>query len=374
MLLFLPLVLVCVTYPNIIVGAQQVPKYYLQISAVDYPSEVPINLTFRITVVLNYSLPMLSGYSTYPSRYFITARLYNSTGSGQDPPAAQSLLATSDIEDVWNSGSHLFYLMTKAPSYPTTIHLTIYAMYQPISPFTNSYPPSVTSAPNDKWTYTHAAGSEVEVSINIVQNVPVYLSTNKPDIPVTIDGYHQLETGNSGSLIVKLAVLRWHTIAVPAVVNLGDGTHEAFVSWQNGSNSTLLSLFLRSAIYLNATYKTQFLLTVNGNKGSGWYDEGSYAEVNAVSETQANRLLGLIGFTEVFKGWSGDVQSNSITVKLLMNAPHQINAERMIRYRPSGIKIVLTMIILLMLVIVLTFLVTKSRRNAPKAFETSTPM
>jgi len=366
--LILPLLLAGSTYPDT-VGAQSTPTYYLQIRAIDYPAEVPINFTFRITVTVNYSLPVLSGYSAYPASWWITARLYNSTGN-EEGPSPQSLLATAEIEEVSNSGSYVFHLTSQAPGYPTTIRFSVYTMYQPVPPPINSYQASGPTA--TEWGYTHAPGSNAEITINVVQNAPIYLSTNKPHVPITIDGYQQLETDGSGRLTVKLAVLRWHFIAVPAVLSIGDGAREVFVSWQNASNSTLWSLFLRSPTWLNATYKTQFLLTVNGNEGSSWYDEGSYAEVGAVSERQANGIRGLVGFKEVFEGWSGDVQSKSTTIRLLMNAPHQINAEWAIEYRPGSIKILLTIVVLLTLLIGLSLLAAKSRRKARNASGTHT--
>jgi len=339
-------------YANLVVSAQQTPTYYVRVGNIDYPSEVPINFTFRISVVVNYSFPMLSGYSALPALWLITARFYNSTGNAVEP-SVQTLLGTSDVEQVRNKGTHTFYTTIQAPSYPTTIHVTVYAMFQPLPPYVGSYLPS--GLKTDEWSYTHGTDSMVEISINIVQNADVYLSTNKPSIPVTIDGYQQVKTDSSGHLTVKLAVLRWHFIAVPDVVGVGSGVREVFVSWQDGSNSTLLSLYLRSTAYLNLTYKTQFLLTVKGNEGSGWYDESSYAELHAVSERQANGLLGMIGFNEVFSGWSGDLHTHSPTVRVLMDGPHQMVAEWVTRYEPRGVRIVLTIAIVIMIICLWVF-------------------
>jgi hypothetical protein len=356
LLLVLPLLILSHTYSDTMVGAQQASKYYVQISKVDYPLEVPINSTFQIKVVINYSLPIISGYSTSTSKWLMAALLYNSTGDVQGP-SAETFLATSNVDEVSNGGTHVFSLTAKAPSYQTTITFTIYAMYQSVYSFIGSY--LLSGAKTGHWSYTHGPNSHVEFSIKVSQEVSVYFATNNLQIPVSIDGYQQYETDNLGRLTVKLAVLRWHLVEIPATVDLGGGTRAVFVSWQDGSNSTVLSLYLRSNTILNATYRTQFLLKVNNNPGSGWYDNGSYVEVDAVSERQARGLIGLIGFKDVFRGWTGDVESNNKTVRILMNDPRQITAEFTVQYGPSAVKVGLIITISALLGIAFYWLVFK---------------
>jgi len=356
LLLGLPLLFFSQPYSGTMVAAQQASTYYLQISKVDYPQEVPINSTFRITVIINYSLPMLSGYSTSSSKWLIGARLYNSTG-GAEGPSSETFLATSNVDEVSHSGTDVFTLTVNAPSFQTTISFTIYAMYQSVSSSTVSY--LLSDARKGQWSYTHGPNSHVEISIHVSQEVSLYFATNDLQIPLTIDGYQQFETDNSGRLTVKLAVLRWHLIEIPPDVDLGGGARAVFVSWQDGTNASVLSLYFRSNVILNATYRTQFLLKVTNNPGSGWYDNGSYAEVDAVSERQARGLTGLIGFKDVFKGWTGDVESHNITVRMLMNGPHQITAEFRIQYRPSAVKVGVTITISVLLGIAFYWLVFK---------------
>ncbi len=325
LILFLVLPLLASASPIISVAAQQTSNfYYVNIIKVDYPIEVPINSTFRITVVVNYSLPELSGYSISTSKWLIAARLYNSTG-GAPTLSADTFVAASNVDQVSNRGTDILSISASAPSFRTALKFTIYAMYQSVSSFTASSP---LFAPKDSgWTYSRGPNSNVGFSVKVSETVSLRLTASDLQIPVVIDGAQGYDTDNAGHLTVNLTVLQWHLIGIPATINLGQGTRVVFVSWQDGTNSTGLPIYMKSDVSLNATYKIQYLLRVNDGQGSGWYDKASIANVNAVSEKRARGIMGLIGFKDVFRGWTGDIQSQNTTVTIIMDKPHQLTAQ-----------------------------------------------
>jgi len=72
-----------------------------------------------------------------------------------------------------------------------------------------------------------------------------------------------------------------------------------------------------------AQWKNQYLLTIDSVidvEGSGWYDEGETTTLSVVFPP---------GFLvrQVFKGWSGDIQSDSETVSIMMDGPKTVVAE-----------------------------------------------
>ncbi len=132
------------------------------------------------------------------------------------------------------------------------------------------------------------------------------------------------------------------TIAAESTVEYSNGTRQVFVGW----NSTLLGNNPTAQIYVvaptivKATYKTQYLVTLQSQygatTGAGWYDAGSNAPVSVQSQVNyANATR------RVFSGWVGDYSGASPGVNLHIDAPKTLtaewNTEYQITFRVKGI-------------------------------------
>ena len=309
-------------------------QYYLYISRLDYPREVIISSTFQISVQVNYSLPAISQYSVEPSSWLVAARLYNLT---RYAPRSEDFVATSSTDEISGTGSKAFSITASAPTSETFMNLTVVAMYK------SSYG----NAGDEEWLYTHDPDSRFDITVRVSGTALLSLVTNNIRIPVTIDGFQHYETNQTGRLDVRLQALRWHVIEVPGTIDLGPMTHAVFVHWDDDSNSPLRHVYFASVnTTVAATYQTQFFLKVNNNDGSGWYDAGSYANITATKERRSAGLLGVIGFVDAFRGWSGDLETKERLAKVLMDGPHEISAKRDIQYKPTLARAAVTVVFL----------------------------
>jgi hypothetical protein len=311
--------------------------YYLNLSQVDFPREALINSTFYVSGLLNYSLPPpISAQSTRTSEWFISARIYNATSS---PPTNGTFLAASNTQEVSGTGAMLFTIRLRAAPYEKTMGFTLYAMYQAGGSVNGAQP---TSGPRPgSWQYTHASTSRLVIWIKSSRTGHVIFKiTNSFQVPITIDSYLQYQTGPSGQLLLNVTGLQWHIISVPAIILLAPGKRAVFLHWQDGSNLTSRDEYMDQDKTLIATYTIQFLLTVDNNRGSGWYDNGTLAQITADRGNQLKGLVALIGFEPVFTGWTGDVKSTNSTLLIQMNGPVEITAVWKAEFRPSPLKLV----------------------------------
>jgi hypothetical protein len=314
--------------------AQQSSTYYLNLSKVDFPPEALINSTFYVSGLLNYSLPPPIAQSTGASKWFIAARAYNTTIS---PPPSGTFLAMSDPQAVSGTGTIPFRLRLSAAAYQTRMGITLYAMYQPSPSFSGL---QLASGPQSgAWRYTLAPTSMLDVWIKTSPTGHIAFSASiRLRVPVTIDSY-LYETNLSGQLLVNVTGLQWHLITIPATISLAPGQRALFIHWQDGTNFTTRNLYMDQDRILVATYKIQFFLTVDKNSGSGWYDNGSIAQLTADRGKQNNGVMALIGFEPVFTGWTGDVTTTNSTVQIPMNGAHVTTAVWKTEFRPSPLKL-----------------------------------
>jgi len=321
--------------------AQQSSTYHLNLSKVDFPPEALINSTFYVSGLLNYSLPPpSSAQSIAASNWFIVARIYNATTS---PPTNGTFLATSDTQEVSGAGTVPFTIRLQAAPYQKTMGFTLYAMYQP-SPLFSGTQPASGPLPG-AWRYTHAPTSNLVIWINSSAMGHIVFSTsNRLQVPVTIDGYLQYQTNPSGQLLLNVTGLQWHIITIPSTISLAPGQRAVFLYWQDRTNFTTRNVYMDQDKTLIATYKIQFFLTVNKNNGSGWYDNGTIAQLTA-NRKQSNSAMGLIGFEPIFTGWTGDVTTHNSTVLILMNEPHEMTAMWKTEFRPSLLKLAIMIMI-----------------------------
>jgi hypothetical protein len=209
------------------------------------------------------------------------------------------------------------------------------------------YKSSYGNAGDEQWLYTHDPDSRIDITVRVSGTALLSLVTNNIRIPVTIDGFQHYETNQTGRLDVRLQALRWHVIEVPGTIDLGPMARGVFVHWDDDSNSPLRHVYFASVnTTVAATYQKQFFLKVNNNDGSGWYDAGSYTNITATKERRSGGLLGLVGFVDAFRGWSGDLETKERLAKVLIDGPHEISAKRDIQYKPTLAQAAVTVVLL----------------------------
>jgi len=115
----------------------------------------------------------------------------------------------------------------------------------------------------------------------------------------------------------------------PTTVPGESGVRHVFTGWTSGSHGGYsgpdnpAEVIMNNDITEMAQWKNQYLLTIDSVidvEGSGWYDEGETTTLSVVFPP---------GFLvrQVFKGWSGDIQSDSETVSIMMDGPKTVVAE-----------------------------------------------
>jgi len=307
-------------------------SYYVNISAIQYPAQVPINSTFQVSVGIDYAMPTISGYSMSTTKWLIQARAYNFSTATPIEQNCRSLqvagcfLANSNLDEVSGTGSSSLTLTLRAPAFVSLMNFTIFAMYQPV--------PSVAginlqyAAVDELWQYTHSSRSYMSLTVQVSNTVKLTVNLSLPNsTAVTVDGFQSYATDTKGHLELNLTALQWHVIDVPDAVELAPGERAIFVSWSDGFSSHIRNWYFSSDTTLTAIYQIQYLLLVSNSDGSGWYDAFTYVTVSAPNVRVPNNVLGLIGYRDVFKNWTGDVRSNNPTIVILMDQPHQIVAE-----------------------------------------------
>jgi hypothetical protein len=134
---------------------------------------------------------------------------------------------------------------------------------------------------------------------------------------LTLDGKDY--TSLPGSLLWVPGVS--HSIAVPEVVDMGDGTRYVFTRWSDGDISA--TRVVTKGAY-TADYDEEHLLDVvsayGDPQGSGWYSDGTWADFTVTDyvETPDTR--------HYFAGWSGDYLSDAPDGLVLMDAPRTVTA------------------------------------------------
>jgi len=152
-----------------------------------------------------------------------------------------------------------------------------------------------------------------------------------------------------------------------SIVGIGAGVRAVFLSWSGeASGSGLLSTAIRmdAPRAATATWKLQYLVRVEDDlglaSGTGWYDAGSLATLQAPASAQSG------GQSYVFAGWAGDVTSTERTLTVEVRAPLTVRAT----WAPTGILggsaaglAILLIPVLVVLVVVLAVLIVRRRRR-----------
>ena len=119
-------------------------------------------------------------------------------------------------------------------------------------------------------------------------------------------------------------------------VDEGQGTRLIFTGWSgdaSGSNLTA-NIFMDSAKVAIASWRTQFLLTINSDppsvenfQGGGWYDSSAQATFSAPTAIQSNEDSRLS-----FGAWTGDYSGSSSTGTVVMDRPKVVTAHYVAQY------------------------------------------
>jgi hypothetical protein len=134
---------------------------------------------------------------------------------------------------------------------------------------------------------------------------------------LTLDG--ETYTSVPGPLLWVPDVL--HTIAVPELVDTGNGTRYIFTQWNDGDSSA--SRVVTKGAY-TADYDKEHLLEVispyGETQGSGWYKDGTRADFTVPD------YIELSDTRHYFTGWTGDYEGDAPSGSVLMDGPQTVTA------------------------------------------------
>ncbi len=124
-----------------------------------------------------------------------------------------------------------------------------------------------------------------------------------------------------------------HQVAVPSLVDLGNGTRLKFSSWSDGMKAANRTINIESDIALHATYVTQYLVTVNSGvetPSEQWYNQGSTASYSIPSTTiRMANPLDYLGGRWVFTGWyeNEKLVTSSVSGAFVVDGPRELDAK-----------------------------------------------
>ena len=186
-------------------------------------------------------------------------------------------------------------------------------------------------------------------------------------VAVTVDGVKQPPG------LVQLPVAAGaHNLSVPITAQVDNATRLKFDSWSDGFPSPNRTVEINSSTSYEATYATQYLLTVSSQAGSatgqGWYDSGSIAKFSVGDSQPMSGPLGLLGGKFRFQGWyeGSKLQTNSSADMIVMDKPHTLTANWQPDYTlPLIITGALAIILVLAYLIIRRRATTKTTKVGP---------
>ena len=132
------------------------------------------------------------------------------------------------------------------------------------------------------------------------------------------------------------------TIAVQSTVQYSNGTRQVFTGWNSTSlgNNPTAQIYVNSPTTLQASWKTQYALTIQSEYGtplgSGWYDVGSIAPVSTQAQVDYGNAT-----RRSFASWTGDYTGTSPNVTLRMDTPKTLtanwNTEYLVTFKVAGL-------------------------------------
>lgn len=114
-------------------------------------------------------------------------------------------------------------------------------------------------------------------------------------------------------------------ISVPKEIRTGNAVYK-FEKWSDGVTDDPRDTNVAYDSSLAAVYTAQYLLQASSPYGTvigtGWYKDGSTANLSIQPTSQSEMII-----DRSFAGWSGDVNSDTPTVTVIMDSPKSVTAK-----------------------------------------------
>jgi hypothetical protein len=259
-----------------------------------------------------------------PNNATIRGAIYSGSINSSSP------LWESNPTSVSNGGDEVWSLTLTAPASEGFFNLTAYALF----------------LDNGTWTYftnpVNGPGfSQMTVKVGKTANLDI--NVGAPGIGVTVDGATE-QTSSNGDASFAVAVASSPLVSVPPIVDLQNSTRIVFTQWGDAVTQPQRRVLIDGDISLTAYYRIQYLLTVNsGSRSEEWYDKGANATITALTPAQLPWPLNMLGVTQTFQGWSGDIHSSLPTLNVTMDSPKTVTAEFNTDYRPLALPSILVL-------------------------------
>ena len=129
------------------------------------------------------------------------------------------------------------------------------------------------------------------------------------------------------------------TLSTQQKAQISDVERDVFVGWSVdgniNSNQSSVVVTIDAPHNVTAVYETQYLLNVESErgdpKGSGWYAANSGAKISIQESFPMEGVLGALGGTYEFSGWTG-ADTNNPTSIVTMNGPKIVTARWMTNF------------------------------------------
>jgi hypothetical protein len=308
----------------------------LRVDRLVYPRQVAPSSNFQVTVDVEYGL-----YGANPTAT-IRSAIYNGPINYTTP------LWQSDMVNVSYVGEQLWNATLTSPGSEGYLNLTAYAFY----------------LEGGVWKYyNNSPGgpgfSQATIKVGKISNLEVYVGV--PGVGISINGT-TITTAATGDANVDVPLNSVATVSVPPIIEFQNSTRSVFRNWNDANTQTQRDVTIDGDTRLIANYTLQYLLRINSPSSSeAWYDNGSNVTLNANASLPMNWPLNLFGVHGEFTGWSGDVQSSSMQVNLIMDGPKTVNANYSIDYRMLAVPVIVALGVIVLLSSIILILLRRRR-------------
>jgi hypothetical protein len=299
----LALVILFILIGMLAVSADE-PNVFVEVETFQCPSVVFPDSSFQANLVVRY------GVHGEPNNATIRAAVYLGEVNFSNP------LWQSESRSVSNGGDVVWNVTLLSPAAEGEYKLTAWAFY----------------LEKGSWQFLNDSSiqSHVQVTFRVGKSANLDVDLGKPNVAVAFDNV-TVKTSPNGDAQLQVVIGNKHVISVPPVVELQNSTRLVFSGWSDGINQTQRTVTLHGDMRLNGSYRTQYLLTVNSivpeYSKSDWYDAGANVSLRVDGSIPMGGVLGSMGAHYVFRGWSGDLESNSASVNAVMDKPKTLNAD-----------------------------------------------
>jgi hypothetical protein len=280
------------------------PNVFVRVESLQCPNVVFPGRTFQATLVVRY------GVHGEPNNATIRAAVYGGEVNFSDP------LWQSDPVSVSNGGDKVWNMTLLSPDAEGDYKLTAWAFY----------------LEQGSWQFLNDSingPSHLQVTVRVARTANLDVDLGKPNVAVAFDNV-TVATSPDGDAQLMVLIGNDHVISVQPVVELQNSTRLVFSGWSDGSNQTQRTVMLQGDMKLVGSYRAQYLLSLNSvvadYSKSDWYDSGTNVTLRVDSFVPMSGLLGSLGARYVFKNWSGDIESTSTSVSLVMDKPKTVEA------------------------------------------------